>query len=115
MSAVKPARLEAVDSACVAQQRLADAITGLATHESPDLEGALEELGRALGRVQEARLAVRRAIVERDGCASFPGGSNADLVTLDDRGAQVAMATRHNARADGAEESSDEVRKWSAA
>lgn len=113
MSPTKPERLLAIESACIAQSRLADAVTGLAAFESPDLEGALRELGEALSRVKEARLAIRRAIVERDGCATFPAGTNAELVTRDDAGAQRVMADRHNACADELE--SDEVQKWSAA
>ncbi len=67
MSPAKPERLRAVEELCVAQQRTADALMSLAAFEGADLEGALKEMSLAQGRLQAARLAVRRAIVERDG------------------------------------------------
>lgn len=105
MSPAKPDRLVAIESACIAQARIADAVTGLGAYEAADLEGALAELTLALGRLQEARLAVRRAIAKRDGGVDFPAGRAplGDLVEIDDKGAQVAMAGQHHARADRAE------------
>lgn len=105
MTPRKPARLRAIESACVGQQRVADALMGLAAYEGADLEGALRDLTSAMGRIQEAKLAIRAAIIERDGEARFPAGENAQLVEVDDAGAQRVMAAQQHARA-------DEVSKW---
>lgn len=110
MTPKKPARMRAVEEACVAQQRIADALMGLAAFEGADLEGSLTEITSAMGRLQQAKLAVRAAIIERDGEARFPGGANAQLVTTDDKGAQRKMARDQNARVD-----LEELRKAGAA
>lgn len=72
MSPAKPARLVAIEELCVSQQRSADALMSLAAYEGADLNGALKEIALAQGRLQAARLAVRRAIAERDGAEQSP-------------------------------------------
>ena len=119
MTPKKPERLRAVEEACVAQQRVAEAIMGLAAYEGADLRGALKELQLAKGRIAEAERAVRRAIIEQDQPTELDlGGGTVELGDLKarspvaDKAAQIAMAERHNSRADDAD---DEASKWSAA
>jgi hypothetical protein len=102
VSALKPARLVAVAAACNAQTRIIEAVEGLTAYAAADLDAALKELALAQGQIEQARLAVRRAIVERDGELSYVGGTRAlgDLKPGDDKGAQVAMAAQHHAHAD---------------
>lgn len=113
MTPAKPSRQVAIAAACNAQTRIVEAIEGLAAYDGADLEGALKDLQLAQGQLEQARLAVRRAIVERDGEASFPGGTNAKLSTVNDAEAQRIMARTHGERADKLE-ADDELRKWSA-